>query len=130
MPNPSIEGTLSGLGLQAPLMSNVRPHRRTLPMHKALIASVTALAGLGLVGGCLIVAGSGFTTSYKRAHWQVFVPVPQAYIMAAIMFALSGIAVLWLLQQAKARSSGLVVCAAAYVGVAVVLTRLLSHALQ
>ena len=99
-------------------------------MRKASIASVTVLAALGLLGGCLIVAGSGFTTTNKRAHWQVFVPVPEAYIMAAIMFALSGIAMLWLLQQTKLRGLGLVICAAAYIGVAAVLTRSLNHALQ
>ena len=99
-------------------------------MRKAIIASITTLAVLGLIGGCLIVAGNGFTTSNKHARWQVFVPTPDAYIMASIMFALSGIAMLWLLQQAKLRVSGLVICATTYIGVAIVLTRSLSHALQ
>ena len=75
-----------------------------------------------MLGGCLIAAGSGFTASGKRGDWQIFVPAPQAYIMAAIMFVMSGLALLWLLQQMKARTLGYVFGAAAYVGVAVVLT--------
>lgn len=98
-------------------------------MRKSLITSVIALFALGLIGGCLIIAGSGFTTSNKRGLWQVFVPAPQAYFMAAIMFALSGVALLWLLQQAKVRALGYGVCAAAYLGGAVVITRVLSHVL-
>jgi hypothetical protein len=53
-------------------------------MRKAIITSVTALCVLGMLGGCLIVSGSGFTTSSKGGEWQIFVPAPQAYIMAAI----------------------------------------------
>jgi hypothetical protein len=98
-------------------------------MRKVIITSVTALCVLGMLGGCLIVSGSGFTTSSKRGEWQIFVPAPQAYIMAAIMFALSGIAVLWLLQQGKVRAWGYVISAAAYIGVAVVVTRALDHVL-
>ncbi len=95
-------------------------------MHKAIITSVSALCVLGMLGGCLIAAGSGFTTSSKRGGWHIFVPAPQAYIMAAIMFALSGLALLWLLQQIKVRAWGYVISAAAYIGVAVVLTQALS----
>jgi len=99
-------------------------------MRKALIASVAALGVLGLIGGCLVLAGCGFTTSNKRAHWQVFVPEPQAYIMAAILFSLSGIAMLWLLQQSRMRARGYIGCTAAYLSVAFVVTRGLTQWLQ
>jgi ABC-type cobalamin transport system permease subunit len=98
-------------------------------MSKAIVASIMALAALGLVGGCLIVAGSGFTTSSKRGLWQVFVPAPQAYVMAGIMFAISGIAVLSLLRKIKVRVSVLIFCAAAYVGFAFAITRFLNQVL-
>ena len=95
-------------------------------MHKAIITSVTALCVLGMLGGCLIAAGSGFTTSSKRGEWNIFVPAPEAYILAAIMFTLSGVALLWLLQQLKTRAWGYVFSAAVYVGVVVVLTQALN----
>ncbi len=98
-------------------------------MRKALIASIAALAALGMLGGCLVLAGGGFTTSNKRGLSQVFVSGPQAYGMAAIMFALSGIAVLWLAQQSPLRTRGYVACAIAYLGMAFVLTRVLQQAL-
>ncbi len=94
-------------------------------MRKALIASVASLAVLGMVGGCLVVAGEGFTTSNKRGTSEVFVPAPQAYVMAVIMFAMSVIAVLWLLQQARLRASHCVIFFAAYLCIAFVLTRAL-----
>ncbi|MEQ1515841.1 MAG: hypothetical protein ABL931_05060 [Usitatibacteraceae bacterium] len=99
-------------------------------MRKALVASVTSLAALGMLGGCLIFAQSGFTTSNKRGAWEVFVPAPQAYIMAAIMFALSALAVLWLLRQSKLRAPGYVLCVATYLVAAFILTRVLSQAFQ
>lgn len=94
-------------------------------MRKAIIASVTTLCAIGMLGGCLILAGNGFITSSKRADWHIFVPAPQAYIMAAIMFALSGIALLWLLQQVQALVLGYALGAAAYIGVAIIITRAL-----
>jgi hypothetical protein len=86
--------------------------------NKGLVASVSALATLGLIGGCMIVAGGGFTASGKRSEWHVFVSGPQAFIMAAIIFSLSAIAVTWLLQQYKVSRLGYVVGANAYVVVA------------
>ncbi len=94
-------------------------------MRQAQIASVIALALLGMVGMCLIFAEQGFTTSSKRTNWSVFVPLPQAYIMAGIMFALSSIAVLWLLQEAKANLLGYAVTIAAYILASIFLTELL-----
>lgn len=99
-------------------------------MPKALFASIAALATLGLLGGCLVLAQDGFTTSSKRGGWEIFVPAPQAYVMAAIMFALSAIAVLWLLQQTRLRPRGYLLCAVAYLGAACLVTSLLTHALR
>lgn len=95
-------------------------------MQKGAIASVSALCVLGMLGGCLIAAYGEFATSSKRGAMSILVPAPQAYILAAIMFAMSALALVWLLQQLGARARGYCVGAAAYVGVAVVLTRLLS----
>jgi hypothetical protein len=99
-------------------------------MRKALFASITALAALGMLGGCLVLARNGFMTSSKRGGWQMFVPAPQAYMMAAIMFALSGLAVFWLLQQTKLRTWGYVIFAAGYIGVACIITRALRQTFQ
>lgn len=99
-------------------------------MRLAQIASVCSLGLLGLIGGCLILSQDGFTTSSKRGHWSVFVPTPQAYVMAAIMFALSVLALLWLLQQARARNSTYLICATGYCGAVIGLTRLLAVVIQ
>ena len=61
--------------------------------------SIAALFILGLVGGTLIVAYSGFETSPRRGGTPVFVPAPQAYIIAAAMYAMSCLAMLALLRN-------------------------------
>lgn len=98
-------------------------------MRKALITSVASLAVLGMIGGCLILAGDGFTTSSKRSRWQVFVPAPEAYLMAAIMFTLSSIAVLWLLQQTRMPAWVRLSCVAIYLCVAFAITHVLNQSL-
>lgn len=98
----------------------------SLVMRKALIASVSSLALLGLIGGCLIFAQGGFTSSSKRGEWSVFVPPPQAYVMAAIMFALSTIAVVWLLREVNARRSLYLLAGVVYFGLAAILTQVLA----
>ena len=92
-------------------------------MRKAQFATVFSLALLGLVGGCLILSQGGFTSSGKRGDWSIFVPAPQAYVMAAIMFAQSILATLWLLQQVRATPSTWVLTVTGYCGAAFVLTR-------
>ena len=91
-------------------------------MRKAQVASVFSLALLSLVGGCLILSQGGFTTSSKRGHWSIFVPVPEAYVMAAIMFALSILANLWLLREARARPITYAFAISGYCGAAFLLT--------
>jgi hypothetical protein len=61
--------------------------------------SIAALFILGLVGGTLIVAYSGFETSPRRGGTPVFVPAPEAYIIAAAMYAMSCLAILALLRN-------------------------------
>ena len=64
----------------------------------AVKLSIAALVLLGLLGGSLIVAYSGFTTSSKTGGASVFVPAPTAYVLAAIMYAMSAIGLLALLR--------------------------------
>lgn len=100
--------------------------RKGLSVRHAQLAAVLSLAALGLVGGCLILAQGGFTTASKRALSPIFVPAPQAYVMAAIMFAMSVVAALWVCQQVRARRT---VCLAALMGYGVaivVLTKVLA----
>jgi cation transport ATPase len=96
-------------------------------MRNALMASVASLAALGMLAGCLVLAGSGFTTSNKRANWEVFVSGPPAYLMAAIMFALSAIAVLWILRQTTMRLWAYVASTAAYMFLAMLVTAFLKQ---
>ena len=99
-------------------------------MRKAQFAAVLSLAFFALLGGCLILAQDGFTTSSKRGHWSIFVPAPQAYLMAAIMFTLSGLGVLWLLQQAQASRPVYLIAAVGYGGLVFALTKALASYLQ
>lgn len=72
--------------------------------------SIAALFFLGLLGGTLIVAYSGYETSPRRGGTSVFVPAPEAYFIAAIMYAMSCLAMLALLRD---RSRSLALSAAA-----------------
>lgn len=87
--------------------------------------AIAAIVLLGLLGGCLIVAYSGFATSPRRGGPSTFVPAPEAWLLAALMYAMSSIGLLALLRSRKA--SGLVIALAAvlYVAAAVVLTAVL-----
>lgn len=88
--------------------------------------AVAALVLLGLLGGCLIVAYSGFGTSPRRGGPSTFVPAPEAYLLAALMYAMSSIGLLALLRSRKA--SGLVILLAAvlYIAAAVLLAAMLA----
>ncbi len=72
------------------------------PLGLALQLSVAAIVVLGMVGGTLIVAHSGYETSPKGGGIPVFVPAPQAYFLAATMFGMSVIgmvALIWSRRQ-------------------------------
>jgi hypothetical protein len=62
---------------------------------------ILALVILGLIGGSYILAHAGFGSSSKTGANPIFVPLPQAYILAALLYALSGIAALVLLRSVK-----------------------------
>ncbi len=72
------------------------------PLSPGAQLSVAAMTLLGMVGGGLIVAYSGFGTSPKHGGPSTFVPVPQAYFLAAMMYGMSFIGMLALLQSRKA----------------------------
>ena len=64
--------------------------------------AIMALVVLGLIGGSLVIAHSGFETSPKtRSVQPVFVPLPQAYLVVAALYAQSIIGLLVLLLAHK-----------------------------
>lgn len=99
-------------------------------LRRGQFASVCALGLCGLVGGCLILSQQGFTTSGKRGGWSIFVPAPQAYVMAAIMFALSALALLWVLRERRARRGARVIAWLVHACAVVVLMRWLAGHLR
>ncbi len=89
-------------------------------------AAVAAIVLLGLLGGCLIVAYSGFGTSPRHGGASTFVPAPQAYVLAALMYGMSAIGLLALLSHRKASRSAMAVAAIAYAAAAASLTAVLA----
>lgn len=71
------------------------------PLNLPAKLSVAALFVLGMLGGSLIVAYSGFETSPRRGGSGTFVAVPEAYILAAILYLMS-----WLAMTAILRDRG------------------------
>jgi hypothetical protein len=69
------------------------------PLNLPARLSIAAMFILGLLGGTLIVAYSGYETSPRRGGVPVFVPTPQAYIIAAAMYGMSCLAMLALLRS-------------------------------
>lgn len=63
---------------------------------------VAAIVLLGLIGGSLIIAHSGFATSPRRGGPSTFVPAPQAYLLAATMYGMSFVGMLALLRSRHA----------------------------
>ena len=75
---------------------------KNLPLSLGVQLAVVAIVVLGMVGGGLIVAHSGFGTSPKYGGPSTFVPAPQAYFLAAVMYGMSVIGMLALLQNRQA----------------------------
>jgi cytochrome bd-type quinol oxidase subunit 2 len=88
--------------------------------------AIAALVLLGMIGGCLILAQSGFATSPKRGGPSVFVPAPQAYLLAAILYAMSAIGLLALLRARQAAMTPMVLAVMSYLSVAAGLVWMLS----
>lgn len=80
--------------------------------------AISALLILGLLGGSLVVAHAGFETSPRRGGTPVFVPLPEAYIMAACMYGMSFLAMLALVRDRSTSNAVSLVASAVYVAVA------------
>ncbi len=88
--------------------------------------AIAALVVLGLVGGGLIIAHSGFATSPKtRGVHSVFVPLPEAYLMAALMYGQSFIGMLVILRARKVAKIGIFTGVLGYAAAASILVSLL-----
>ena len=61
--------------------------------------SIAALVLLGMIGGSLIVAHGGYETSPRRGGAPVFVPAPQGFIIAAMMYGMSVLGMVALLRD-------------------------------
>lgn len=81
------------------------------PLNLPAQVAIAALAALGLLGGSLIVAHAGFATSPQRGGTSTFVPAPEAYILVALMYVMSCLALWVLLRDRKATTSALCFCA-------------------
>ena len=81
--------------------------------------AIMSLVILGLIGGCWIIAYSGFATLPKtRGVHSVFVPLPEAYLMAAAMYGQSIIGMLVLLRNRKTSYIGIFLSCLGYVAAA------------
>lgn len=84
-------------------------------------AAIAALVFLGMVGGCLILAHSGFGTSPLRGGPSTFVPAPLAYVLAVTMYVMSALGLLALLRARQVSTPAIAASAVIYVFVAVAL---------
>ncbi|WP_088280648.1 hypothetical protein [Ideonella sp. A 288] len=96
------------------------------PLSLPARISVAALVLLGLLGGSLIVAYSGFETSPRRGGTSTFVPAPEAYILAAAMYLMSCLALLALLRDRKVSKPSTVAAFCAWSAVAATLVAALA----
>ena len=97
------------------------PMKSSLANSPAAQVATAAIVLLGLVGGSLIVGYAGFATSPKRGGSSTFVPVPEAYFLAAIMYGMSFIGLLALLRARQVSRLVLVIAVVVYVFVAAAL---------
>lgn len=88
------------------------------PLNLPAQIAVAALVVLGLLGGSLIVAHSGFETSPRRGGSSTLVPAPEAYVLAAIMYLMSCIALLALLRNHKRSMYAVAAAFCAYAAIA------------
>jgi predicted tellurium resistance membrane protein TerC len=96
------------------------------PLNTAAQISIAAIVLLGMIGGSLIVAHSGFETSPKRGGHSVFVPTPQAYILAVMMYGMSLIGMVALVREHRYCVKTLAVAIALYAALACLLIFVLS----
>lgn len=87
------------------------------PLNVPAKLSIAALLVLGLLGGSLIVAHSGFETSPRRGGSSTFVPAPEAYVIAVVLYLMSCLALAALLREWKAAKA---ISVAAFAGYGVI----------
>jgi hypothetical protein len=90
--------------------------------------SVGALMVLGMLGGSMIVAYSGFTTSPRRGGTPTFVPVPEAYVIAGFLYLMSVLAMIALLRHRKISVRAIAAAIGVYFVAAALLVVLLAPA--
>ena len=88
--------------------------------------AIIALVALGFIGGCLIIALSGFETLPKtRSTQRVFVPLPEAYLMAAAMYGQPFIGMLVILRAKKVSKIGIFTAVMGYAAAPTILVSIL-----
>lgn len=97
-----------------------------LVLSPAVQVAVAAIILLGLLGGSLIVGQAGFSTSPRRGGTSTFVPAPEAYLLAALMYGMSFIGMLALLQNRRTSRLGTAFAVALYVIAATLLATLVA----
>lgn len=88
------------------------------PLNLPAQLSIAALVVLGLIGGSLVVAHSGFETSPRRGGTPTFVPVPEAYVLAVVMYLMSCLAMIALLRNRDTSRQAFVAALFAYAAIA------------
>lgn len=88
------------------------------PLNWPARLAVAAMLILGLLGGSLVLAHAGFETSPRRGGTSTFVPLPQAWVMVAVMYGMSVVALLALLRDLRVGRQGHWLALAVYGGVA------------
>lgn len=99
--------------------SDVGPQKPP-PLSTAAKISIAALVLLGMIGGSLIVAHGGYETSPKGGGAPVFVPAPQGFVVAAMMYGMSVLGMVSLLRARHQSRTTVASAIALYAIVAVV----------
>ena len=76
--------------------------------------AIAVLCALGMFAGSFVLAEGGFSHTPKRGIHSVFISGSQAYFVAAVFFAFSGLAALVLLRSAQAKSGHHVLAGVVY----------------
>ena len=94
---------------------------RNTPLGLGAQLAVAALIVLGMLGGSLVVSHSGFGTSPKHGGPSTFVPAPQAYLLAVLMYAMSAVGLLALLRNRRTPWPVIALAAALYTTLAMLM---------
>ena len=80
-----------------------------------------------MVGGSLIVAHGGYETSPKGGGTPVFVPAPQGFFIAAMMYCMSVLGLVSLLRSGHQSTTTVAAAIALYAIVAVIFVSVLGR---